>query len=387
MQGRILSIAAAAAAWILAGVLATLQIRTAFRMSDAGLDFTPIRHAVEALVDGRSIYTDARFVYPPTAAPVLLPYAFGSFTAALHQWIILSLVAVVGAVVLAVARLQGAWWPLLAAVGGALLVVADLTSSTLWLGNISLFIAPIAVGVLLCFETQHWSAGCALLAASLLVKPILAPLLLLPILRRQWRALVLAGVPAVVVLAIAVVVLPGADDFTAVLRRLSGGGELTGDLAIYNLSLKGLGERLDAAGIFAVLRVAAAAVALAGVFAWYRQPRRPGATAAAGVCILLGVFLAGALSENHFLLIAVPCLLLALVSLRDRRALLCATPGLVVLFVPFKLLDVVIPENVVQVRNVSGEVLLLIAAVVATVTIHAADADRADLPSLVPADR
>src|SRR5262245_15675354 len=54
-----------------------------------GCDFVPLRHAAQALLDGASVYRDPSFVYPPTAALILLPTAALSETAAFGLWLAL----------------------------------------------------------------------------------------------------------------------------------------------------------------------------------------------------------------------------------------------------------------------------------------------------------
>jgi hypothetical protein len=339
--------ALAAACLALVVVIAVQQAHDAIATPGRGLDFGPLRDAALALVHGASIYTNPRFVYPPTAAVALLPLSIGSAGAEVDAWIVACTVAVALSGLLSIAPWRrGEWW-LVAVLAAGLMVKSDALTDSLWIANVSLLLAPVAVGVLLLYEAGHWRAGSALLVVSLLIKPLLIPLILLPLLRGQWRAILGAALGGCVLLAAAILLVPGGGHFFSVLRFLENGGTLTRGAAVYNVSIRGLAQRLDEATWGSVARLAVLAATAALAFRWARRPPVRGDIAAMGTLLLLA------------LLLAAPCLLCAL-ALWDRfAALLVALPGIVLFAFPIRYLgNVATSPADLQVRFVLAELLL-----------------------------
>jgi len=312
----------------LVSLVAVRQAHDAIATPQKGLDFTPMRDAAVALLHGTSIYANPRFVYPPSAAVALLPLSAGSRAGAVNAWIVLCTVGVVLAGLLCTAPWRRGLWVPAAVLAALVLLKSDALTQSLWIGNVSLLLAPVAVGVLLAFESGRWRTGSALLVASLLIKPLLLPLVLLPLLRGQWRALLESALAGLVVLAAAIALVPGGEHFFAVLRFLESGGTLNGRAAVYNVSIRGLAERLGAAGWGTAARIIVVAAVGALAYRFARRPPEPGAVAAMGALALLALLLAGSLSEDHYLLVAAPCLLTALALGRRLRRVAIALPGL-----------------------------------------------------------
>jgi hypothetical protein len=104
-------------------------------------------------------------------------------------------------------------------------------------------------------------------------------------------------------------------------------------LVVYNISIFGLTKRLGISGIGVGVRVVVIALAVLCIVAWLRRPRRSGDFAALGAFALVTTLLASALSEDHYLLVVLPCVILA-AALRRLQDLLLLIPGAVVLAVP-----------------------------------------------------
>src|SRR3954469_84018 len=204
-----------------------------------GIDYLPVRNAAQALLDGQSVVTDPLFVYPPTAAVLLLPTALGSLTAGFVAWVLAGIAALLLAAGLVTREAPPS--RRLAVFGVAImgLLGGVIAARSLFLGNLSELLAPVAVGALLAFRRGRWLLGCALLAAALLVKPLLAPLVLVPVLHRQWAPLVRTMAPGGALLLLAVALVPGGATFPRVLRYCLAGTNLHGANAINNLSLRG----------------------------------------------------------------------------------------------------------------------------------------------------
>jgi hypothetical protein len=169
---------------------------------------------------------------------------------------------------------------------------------------------------------------------------------------------------ALVLLVLAVLLVPGGWHFFSVLRYVVSGSTLTGKLAVYNISIAGLTERLGISGIGVGVRIVVGALALGVVVRWVRSPREAGDIAALGAYVLLSTFLVSSLSEDHYLLVMLPCVLLA-AACRGARDLLLVLPGLVVLALPRLVFGS--PWNTpsaLQVRYFVAEVLLGVTTVV-----------------------
>jgi hypothetical protein len=198
--------------------------------------------------------------------------------------------------------------------------------------------------------------------ASLVIKPLLAPLLVIPVVRGHWRVLLWPGGCAVVILVAAVLTLPGAADVAPVMHRVVRGSALVGDHAVYNLSLSGLGERLHERAILDLLRVGVVATVIWVTARSRRHTFCTGTTAAVGAMLLLGTFLAGTISESHFILVALPCLVVAVALNPSRLGTAIAVIGFAELWVPRVYLSHDFSPEFLQVRDIVGEFLLFVAA-------------------------
>jgi hypothetical protein len=303
-----------------------------------GCDFVPLRHAAEALLDADSVYRDPSFVYPPTAALILLPTAALGPTAAFACWLLLVVLSLAGAAAMTGRQLFPLTFTILA--GGAV------AQHSLYAGNLSPLLAPVAAGVLLAFDRGRWTFGCALLAASLLVKPLLAPLVLIPLVAGHRRALAVTMLPAGAALLASMALLPGGTRFPRVLWHTLTGSNLHGPEAVHNLSLRGWAESHDIPRPYAVLL----AVALIVLTVRVAGPRDP---ISLGTVLLLVTFLAGRIAEVNYLFVILSTTMLRYARGPLPRPLLL-TPGLGVLATP------VLPAGVAgQTWLVAGELLLL----------------------------
>jgi hypothetical protein len=350
-----------------------------------GIDYLPLRDAAGALLAGRSVFGDPLFVYPPTAAVVLLPTAIGPVAGAFAAWVLAGVAALLAAAGLIARQAPRVHRPAVFGVATMGLLGGVIASRSVFLGNLSELLVPIAVGVLFSFHRGRWVLGCTLLAGSLLVKPLLAPLVLVPVLHRRWRALLVTMLPGGVLLGLSMLLLPGGRDFPRVLRYCLTGTNLHGANAANNLSLRGWAEGRHAPHL---LGVAAAVAALATVVAVVgrrmRAAERP-SPVWLGAVLLFGTFLAGGISEVHFLLSGYAVVLLLVVTGRmPVRLWLRFVPGLLLLAAPAPYLGLFLGmANDGQTWLVGAEVLLL-AALLATPVVSSAGAPAAPR-DLVPA--
>ena len=277
-------------------------------------DFTTVYSAVRRLVTGVPVYNenyatvDPHYLYNPGATLLLAPLGLTEnleVTRAL--FIVLNAAAIIAALAILVRlvghRLDSWLFP------GAI-VAAFLTESvrnTLVFSNINGVLLLALAGFFWLFLRGHrWWAG-IVLGLAIVVKPMFAPLLLLPLMKLDWRTIV--GGVAVPVLSnlVAWPLVPGAGDYlTRVVPYL---GE-TRDYA--NSSLAGFAVYFGMPGWLEnalwVLLAATVAVGVAALF-FYRE-REPlfWATTTAGL-LLTGVFVLSSLGQQYYSMMLFPMML------------------------------------------------------------------------------
>ena len=169
-------------------------------------DWAPVYWALRHFRYHEPVYTDVftevdpHYLYPPGGTLLMSPFAYiESIFAARNWFIVLNTLAIIAACVLIVRlfkfRLSS---PALPALLAAAFVTESVTNTLVFTninGCILLLEALFFRWLLDGRVSREWLAGIAI-GLSLTVKPVLAVLLLLPLLNRQWRALVTAvGVP------------------------------------------------------------------------------------------------------------------------------------------------------------------------------------------------
>jgi arabinofuranan 3-O-arabinosyltransferase len=186
-------------------------------------DFAPVYRAVRNFRAGADIYNehleyvDPHYLYPPGGTLLMAPFGYIESVFASHNWFVaMNTVAIIAAACLLV-RLFG--FSLTSVALPALLVAMFLTESvthTLVFTNINgcilltevLFFRWLLSGKV----SDQWWAG-IVVGLSLVVKPVLAVLLLIPLLNRQWRALVTAILVPVAFNAIAWPLVTDSENF------------------------------------------------------------------------------------------------------------------------------------------------------------------------------
>ncbi|MCW2649453.1 MAG: hypothetical protein JWR32_429 [Mycobacterium sp.] len=164
-------------------------------------DFGPVYRAVINFKHGWDIYNehlqyvDPHYLYPPGATLLLAPFGYLPVQAARYWFIVISTVAIIVAACFLVRlfnfRITSAALPALLAA----MFCTESVTNTLVFTNVNgciLLLEVLFFRWLLDRKVGHqWWAGVAI-GLTLVIKPTLAPLLLLPLLNRQWRALVTA---------------------------------------------------------------------------------------------------------------------------------------------------------------------------------------------------
>jgi arabinofuranan 3-O-arabinosyltransferase len=164
-------------------------------------DYGPVYRAVVNFKMGWDIYNehfnhvDPHYLYPPGGTLIMAPFGYLPVDASRYWFITFNTIAIVLAAYFLV-RLFGYGFNSVALPAViAAMFVSESVINTLVFGNINgciLLLEVLFLRWLLDGKQSHqWWAGIAI-GLTLVVKPLLGPLLLLPLLNRQWRAVVAA---------------------------------------------------------------------------------------------------------------------------------------------------------------------------------------------------
>ncbi|MET7292226.1 glycosyltransferase family 87 protein [Streptomyces griseoloalbus] len=298
----------------LAALLGALTIHTVLVTSDGGMDNAIVVDAARTWLAGGSPYDDPHFLYFPSAVAAAVPQAL------LPRPVLDVLVPTAVTVALALGwacalRLHRVPLRSRLAALGLLGLAAGFApfGQVVRLGNWTVTAALALPLCLLLASRGRWVAAGAVIGVAVALKPLLAPMALLFLFARRWRALaVLVLVPSVASVA-AALLLPDPTGFlTRTLPFLLRGDDAF--VRLYEASPAAVLPRLGVPGApAAVLGLLAAAV---GVVCAYRRWRGPGpvpvrlAETSAG--LMLSAFLVSRPSYNHYLLVVLPLLLAGL---------------------------------------------------------------------------
>jgi len=319
-----------------AAVVATISFWTAAAVTwsqlcdhvyrtDAGLgwDLVTMWRAEVVFAHGGQPYFRAAtanrlFLYPPSSLLVMRPIAWLS----LHEVQLGGLMATAAvtwaAVMISAAAIGRKWWGLTAAVVVFGLRWAQPLVAELGLENVTV-LCFLALALFYIFTVHdHWVAAGAAIGLSMSIKPLLLPVLVVFLLARRWRGLGMAiAIPAALNLAAFAVVKKPTEVFSKLpsLLNRSGSGAVLNSAWVDVARTFGISHPLRI-----LLQVATVGVALVGLWwAWrYIEDAAVRLITASSIC-LIGVYLAGTLSENHFMLTLVPLAMTAVLAKSPMR--------------------------------------------------------------------
>ncbi|WP_448398584.1 arabinofuranan 3-O-arabinosyltransferase [Mycolicibacillus trivialis] len=280
-------------------------------------DFGPVYTAVVNFKRGLSVYgenfdfVDPHYLYPPGGTLLMAPFGYLPVDASRYWFIFFNTLAIV----LAAYFLLRLFNYTLASVAAPALLAAmfctEAVINTLVFTNIN--------GVVLLLEVlflrwlldgkvnSQWLAGAAI-GLSLVVKPLLGPLLLLPLLNRQWRALVTAfAVPVAFNLAALPLIADPIDFFRRTLPYIFSTRDYFNSSILGNGVYYGLPMWLITA-----LRIGFTLLAIASLWLLYRYYRRRDPlfwmTTSSGV-LLVTSFLVLSLGQGYYSMMLFPFLM------------------------------------------------------------------------------
>jgi arabinofuranan 3-O-arabinosyltransferase len=313
VSATVLAWAVAAAEWTWQCLrIDRLDMATAYDRANGvlGWDIVTLWRATHVFAAGGQPYSltatgNRLFVYPPSALLLFRPVA------ALTQHDV-GVVGLVGAAILtwatvmcSAAVLGRRWCGLTAALVLVALCWTVPMTSELNVENVTvLCAAALAVSYLLLLR-EHWVSAGAVIGVSLAVKPILLPVLLVFVLARKWRAVGVAVViPAVLnVIAFVVVADPGEvwQKLPSILNR-SGSGVTLNSAWVDVLRSFDVPD-----GVTILVRIVTVALTLlAAWWAWDRVGDAALRIVTTSSVLLIGTYLSGTLSENHYMLTLIP---------------------------------------------------------------------------------
>jgi arabinofuranan 3-O-arabinosyltransferase len=297
-----------------------LIIHRAYPLSTNGYitdDYGPVYRAVVNFKRGWDIYNehldyvDPHYLYPPGGTLIMAPFGYLPVDASRWWFITFNTIAIIIAACLLVRLFK---FSLTSAALPALLVAMFCTESvvnTLVFANINgcvLLLEMLFFTWLLDGKTGHqWWAGVAI-GLSLVVKPVLAPLILLPLLNRQWRAVVTA---VVVPLAFNAAAWPLVSDPMDFVKRTLPYIFSTRDY--FNSSILGNGVYYGLPmWLIVLLRIAFLALAIASLWLLYRYYRTRDPlfwmTTSSGV-LLIASWLVSSLGQGYYSMMLFPFLM------------------------------------------------------------------------------
>ena len=275
------------------------------REKTLGWDILISWHAEQLFVHGGAPYSVSSFVYPPSSLVLLAPLA----PLSRHQLTIGGLVVtalIAWASVLVAARAIGI--RLLGPVTAGTLLVLSLVGAMrgeMPLENVSV-LEFLSVSLFFLFTVRRrWLAAGVVIGIALAIKPMLLAVLLVFVIARKWKALgVAVGIPvALNLLALAFLRAPG-----QVFSKLPSLFDRTGSGVMYNSAWVDVARTLGLPeGVTILLRgLTVVMVVVVTWLAWKRLADARLRIIVSTSALLMGAFLAGTLSEYHFMLTLVP---------------------------------------------------------------------------------
>lgn len=319
--------------WPLAVLLVFHRIFILAVNGDTTDDFSTVHAAVRRFLDGVPVYNeiyhhvDPHYLYTPGATLLLAPLGMvPGFELARMGFVLVNGAAIIAALALLTRlfsfSLRSLVWP-------AAITLAFLTESvrnTLVFSNINGVLLLALVGFLwLLLRDRLWAAG-LVLGLAILVKPMFLPLLFLPLVKLQWRA-VLGGLAVPVIFnVVAWPLVPGANDY---LTRLV---PYLGEVRDYaNSSLAGMavyfGMPAALETFWFLVFVAFGVVGGLTLLRWRYTDPLLWATSTAGL-LLTGVFLLSSLGQMYYSMMLFPWLFTVLL----RRSVFHAWPAWVAVY-------------------------------------------------------
>lgn len=277
-------------------------------------DFTPVYNAALAFLNRHPVYAenlntvDPHYLYPPSGTLLMSPLAVIDPERARWLFIAASVVVLIVSAYL-ITRLFGYGvntWVMPTVL--FFFFSTETVAHTLIFTNFNAFVLLGMLGfMLLMLHRQDWWAGAAI-GLTIAVKPVLLPLLLLPLLAGRWRILLSAiGVPVI----LNIVAWPVSNDPGSFITRTL--PYLNATRNYYNSSIAGNGAYFGVADwLIVVLRIAFVVMAIFSLWFLYRYYRHSNELlwlATSSGVLLCTTFLVSSLGQGYYSMLLFPLLM------------------------------------------------------------------------------
>jgi arabinofuranan 3-O-arabinosyltransferase len=340
-----------------------------------GYDLKVIVAGLERVLHHQPIYSAGgygRYLYPPSSLVLLAPLGLLGFDRVHLVYMLLEAASIVAAVALSLRLFRVSFRsPLAGGAFAAAALSAPVIDELRWT-NVDGLVLSAFVGSVLAMSRRRWLLAGALLGVAIAIKPTVAPIGLLLLLWRQWRAAGLAAAIPVVLMAAGIVLSEGDGwhFFTVSLPILANG--LGHDLAGGNVALVAVFDSLRVPHAI-TWAVRLAALGLVAVTMWRVRTSGWGLTVQVTTLmalILLATYLLSSYSFLRYLMYLLPALVM--IVLYDRPLpIVLGLLGLACLTLPYSRgldLRFSVVAAIDSYRFTIGLVLLLTAIVVAVWT-------------------
>ena len=211
-----------ASLWMYVDYLGATLERISTRSMAFHVDFDSFWRSARAMLEGRNIYdTGVELVNlnPPVWTVLISPLGLLEPITAYRVFVLISLVVVVGYLAWTAEELR--LRPVWTVIGVVMLLLSSPLLATLALGQVYPVLALGLVVAWVADRRDRQEVSGAALGLVVALKPSLLPVLLWPLVRRRWRALLAALISGAVATLVGVLVLgPGATlDYIRVLRE------------------------------------------------------------------------------------------------------------------------------------------------------------------------
>jgi arabinofuranan 3-O-arabinosyltransferase len=300
--------------WVAAAVSWVVLFHIMVREKNLGWDLRTVWRAEVAFAHGGKPYAVKAFVYPPSCLLLMRPLAWLN----MHQLdvggeVVTSLIAI-GSVMVSAKAVGVRWFGPTTAATVLLLSLTGAMRGEMPLENVSV-LEFLALALFFLFALRgRWYAAAIVIGLSLSIKPLLIVVLIVFLLAKKWKELGVAVGVAVVLNGIALALVTGPGQ---VLSKLPSLLNRSGSGVGYNSAWVDVARTLDLSDFETiVLRVLTVGLVLLLTWlAWTRLNDPRLRIIVSSSVLLIGVFLAGTLSEYHFMLTLVPlCMTVVIIS-------------------------------------------------------------------------
>jgi hypothetical protein len=293
---------------LLAAAVAIVQmIRSTVRFVPRGIDLAPVLGAARIVANGHGGIYDNGFAYLPSSAVLFAPFAHHS--SGVDTTMAFVEAASVALSIFLAARffVDSRWWPTIGGVITLLVFHSSATNQSVFLENLGMIVALAAAIAAILMKQGKWAWACAVLGASLLVKPLLPLLFLVPILAHRWRQVLGAAVAVTAVTILCASIAPGGWHLFHLFNLLGGTPKASVVPPIDNLTLTSIGSQHGIPmWLIDPVRFAVAAGGICACAVAYRHQNWRRDAVPLTYVILLASLLAGGFFEISYMFLLAP---------------------------------------------------------------------------------